>query len=345
MPNCRNVYITIDDFATLQGLGRHYEGFVVGLGYAYVLSAAIPPPSQNGYTRAGNVPPEHNRFSLIRGQCVDNSPEMIKQSLTGFVRAAQFHTVQHGDTLTAIAQRYRVSIDDLIKWNQLRDPDRIDVGQKLAVSEKSRDLLGDYLSAQQTFPVNNLPQNSYTNNNPILFPSSRTQILGRTMSKEWSFPAMAAAGTTAGIVQQLYYSERYGTWMGKNFKLYRQSWGGNGAVGGKVKFGRRVANRVKYIGWVIGMKNADNIRKQYNESQIGTYQFLAEEATNAYSTFGGAYGIAWGIGWELGREITHIDAYQEFKFNTWYNYTEKRIGKPSIHNEHLWKEFFENYRP
>ena len=45
------------------------------------------------------------------------------------------------------------------------------------------------------------------------------------------------AAATAG--QELYYSKKYGTWMGKNFKLYKQSWGGNGITGGKINLPRK----------------------------------------------------------------------------------------------------------
>lgn len=146
MGKFREVYITIGDFAFLQSTDRPYEGFIIGLGYAFVYSSAIQPPNFNGYSHAGDVPPQMNRFRLVRNQYVDNSPEMIERSLNGIgANGARIYTVRQGDTLTAIAREYRVSVEDLIKWNKLSNPDRLQTGQRLVVSEGSRDLLGDYL--------------------------------------------------------------------------------------------------------------------------------------------------------------------------------------------------------
>jgi murein DD-endopeptidase MepM/ murein hydrolase activator NlpD len=43
------------------------------------------------------------------------------------------HTVARGETLGIIAKRYGVTVDDLVRWNQLAEPDRIEVGQVLVV--------------------------------------------------------------------------------------------------------------------------------------------------------------------------------------------------------------------
>ena len=55
----------------------------------------------------------------------------------------------------------------------------------------------------------------------------------------WEF--YAGAGTAIG--KELYYSKTYGTWMGRNFKLYKQTWGGNRFTGGKNKFGKETAKK------------------------------------------------------------------------------------------------------
>lgn len=159
MGKFREVYITIGDFAFLQSTDRPYEGFIIGLGYAFVYSSAIQPPDFNGYSHADDVPPQMNRFRLVRNQYVDNSPEMIERSLNGITaNGARIYTVRQGDTLTAIAREYRVSVEDLIKWNKLSDPDRLQIGQKLTVSEKIRDLLYNY---QQSQLNSNNPETGY----------------------------------------------------------------------------------------------------------------------------------------------------------------------------------------
>lgn len=47
--------------------------------------------------------------------------------------AKKFHTIQRGDTLWNISQRYNVSMDDLKKWNNIGNANSIYVGQKLVI--------------------------------------------------------------------------------------------------------------------------------------------------------------------------------------------------------------------
>lgn len=49
------------------------------------------------------------------------------------------YTVQEGDTLTSIAAEFGVTVDDLVEWNNLSDPDDIQVGQELIVSDPDPD--------------------------------------------------------------------------------------------------------------------------------------------------------------------------------------------------------------
>lgn len=57
----------------------------------------------------------------------------------------------------------------------------------------------------------------------------------------------AYAGAAASIASEMYYSKTFGTWMGKNFKMYKQVWGGNGVTGGKNKFGKTTSNAIKWL--------------------------------------------------------------------------------------------------
>ena len=151
------------------------------------------------------------------------------------------------------------------------------------------------------------------------------------------------AGTGTTIGNELYYSERYGTWMGKNFKIYKQNWGGNGITGGKNKFAKATANRIALVGKALGAWNAASIEIERQKGEISNTQWVLEQGTNAYSTLGGIPGLAWGIGWELGRFMTGMEWYQEFAYRYWYNRWEKRYGKPSKYNETIWNYFYENY--
>lgn len=44
------------------------------------------------------------------------------------------HTVEAGETLTSIATKYDLKVDDLVRWNRLDNPDAIDVGQRIELS-------------------------------------------------------------------------------------------------------------------------------------------------------------------------------------------------------------------
>ncbi len=153
----------------------------------------------------------------------------------------------------------------------------------------------------------------------------------------------AYSGVVTSIGSEMFYSKTYGIWMGKKFKMYKQTWGRNGFTGGKNKFGKTTSNAIKWGGRVLGAWNAYSIQRDYADGVMGTSWMVAEQGTNAISTFGGIFGAAWGVGWELGRAITTIDAYQEFKFNFWYNRWESQVGPPSQSNEGAWYYFYQNY--
>ena len=42
-------------------------------------------------------------------------------------------TIEDGDTLGALAKKFRCSVDDLCRWNDIKDPNVIQAGQKLKV--------------------------------------------------------------------------------------------------------------------------------------------------------------------------------------------------------------------
>lgn len=56
------------------------------------------------------------------------------------------HIVQPGETLTLIAGRYGVSVEDLARWNGLSNPDWIEVGQRLLVYPPASPLAGPLAS-------------------------------------------------------------------------------------------------------------------------------------------------------------------------------------------------------
>ncbi len=48
--------------------------------------------------------------------------------------AADYHVVQRGETLSKIAQRYGIDYRELAAWNQITDPSRVRVGQRLRLT-------------------------------------------------------------------------------------------------------------------------------------------------------------------------------------------------------------------
>ena len=43
------------------------------------------------------------------------------------------YVVQAGDTLNALAVKYHCTVDDLCRWNNIKDPNLLLVGQKLII--------------------------------------------------------------------------------------------------------------------------------------------------------------------------------------------------------------------
>lgn len=75
-------------------------------------------------------------------QSVDTLPLMTSASTaapltvgasTTLPEAEEFYTIQQGDTLFGIAQAFGVSVDDLISFNAIADPDAIQAGQRLQI--------------------------------------------------------------------------------------------------------------------------------------------------------------------------------------------------------------------
>jgi LysM repeat protein len=60
-------------------------------------------------------------------------PAPIVESTTTLPEAAEYYTIQQGDTLFAIADSFGVTLEDLIAFNGITDPDAIEAGQRLKV--------------------------------------------------------------------------------------------------------------------------------------------------------------------------------------------------------------------
>ncbi len=61
-------------------------------------------------------------------------PQMQKSSSSASSSATKYHTVAEGETLGAIAIKYKVTTKQIVEWNKLSNPDALSIGQKLRVS-------------------------------------------------------------------------------------------------------------------------------------------------------------------------------------------------------------------
>ena len=73
--------------------------------------------------------------------CVSTSSVHVPSHSSRAARTAQsdsaragYHVVRAGETLNEIAFRYRVDVRALVRWNEIRNPDVIHVGQRLRVT-------------------------------------------------------------------------------------------------------------------------------------------------------------------------------------------------------------------
>lgn len=68
---------------------------------------------------------------------MNNSQELkqneLEQAAGGAGARYIIYTVVKGDTLSKIAGRYGVTVNDLVYWNRIADPNLIVVGQKLKI--------------------------------------------------------------------------------------------------------------------------------------------------------------------------------------------------------------------
>jgi hypothetical protein len=52
-------------------------------------------------------------------------------------------------------------------------------------------------------------------------------------------------GGALGVGSEVMFSDKFGTWMGKDGKIRNQNWGGNGRTGGKFKFAGKIGKAFK----------------------------------------------------------------------------------------------------
>jgi LysM repeat protein len=82
------------------------------------------------------VIPEHGRYS---GREIKENgvPKEIKEKKNFEVGVDGYYTIRKGDSLSIIASRAKVSVRDLQNWNNISDPARIKVGERILVKNRT----------------------------------------------------------------------------------------------------------------------------------------------------------------------------------------------------------------
>ena len=76
-----------------------------------------------------------NPDALSIGQKLRVTVSSSSKSATSSKSTTKYHTVVSGDTLGAIASKYKTTVKQIVEWNKLPNPDALKLGQKLRVSK------------------------------------------------------------------------------------------------------------------------------------------------------------------------------------------------------------------
>jgi len=91
-------------------------------------------PTYHGILAEIDDPVEYDESDKIVVPIVDSSEEL---------RKVKIHTVASGESLWAISKKYSVLMEDLLRWNELPDPDALTVGQNIQVKPPIEEAIVD----------------------------------------------------------------------------------------------------------------------------------------------------------------------------------------------------------
>ncbi|MCC8171541.1 MAG: LysM peptidoglycan-binding domain-containing protein [Parabacteroides sp.] len=82
----------------------------------------------------------------------ETTPETVKLSLRGLFKDGKaVVTVVPGITLSAIAALFDVTVDELVQWNNIDNPNKITVGQKITIIKTSTGTSGSQTAGSESF--------------------------------------------------------------------------------------------------------------------------------------------------------------------------------------------------
>jgi lipoprotein NlpD len=107
--------------------------------------------------------------ALALGGCASKSPAPVVerggQPVAAAVSGKDLYTVKRGDTLYSIALDHGVDYKDLIVWNSIENPNRIQIGQTLRVRAPGAASGGDVAVARPVVTVPSVEKRSLDGNN------------------------------------------------------------------------------------------------------------------------------------------------------------------------------------
>lgn len=80
----------------------------------------------------GNGEDRKNRLTQA-GYNYDAVQSIVNQKLSGTPTRVEYYIIQKGDNLTMIAKKYGTSVNKLVAWNNIKNPNLIYAGQKIRV--------------------------------------------------------------------------------------------------------------------------------------------------------------------------------------------------------------------
>ena len=141
-------YITYNEYLNSYKLSFTglYEGFVIGYGYVYPKSGYCYPDHWKGYaSESQNIPANETCCVGFWQYEEEISIKTIKLSLRGLFKNDGIKIkIKSGWTLSYIATVFNVTVDELILWNKIKNPDNILANQEILINNTANLLNDDH---------------------------------------------------------------------------------------------------------------------------------------------------------------------------------------------------------
>ena len=152
------------------------------------------------------------------------------------------------------------------------------------------DIYEDYKVVDNKWVGNNRYAAGFGYNGPHYYSKMDVKV-------KWDWYLSNSLATT----EEALFSKQFGTWMGKDLKFRFQSWGGNGATGGKFSFAKNWSTKVGYGGKLLGGYGIYDTYMSYRGGEIDNQTMYAKQLFNGTTLLlPPAYSISAAIGDQIG---------------------------------------------